>query len=114
MNLDVLIHRDMVFLSPVSSFENSSFDASFIIYPNPFKNDDRIIIDLMTSKYEKNEEVSLILYDIFGRVIFDRSFLFSDFPFEINTMISNQLDNGIYFVNLSLDGQVITRKILKQ
>ena len=81
---------------------------------NPFKNDDRIIIDLMSSKYEKNEAVSLILHDIFGRVIFDRSFLFIDFPFEINTVISNQLDNGIYFVNLYVDGQIITRKILKQ
>ena len=105
---------DMVFLSPVSSFENGSFDDSFIIYPNPFKNDDRIIIDLMSSKYEKNEAVSLILHDIFGRVIFDRSFLFIDFPFEINTVISNQLENGIYFVNLYVDGQIITRKILKQ
>lgn len=76
---------------------------NIIIYPNP--TNDRINIDFN----EELKNIQLYVYDISGKLVKKRFVQNSDF---ISIEISD-LANGIYFVQLELDGQYKTFKIVK-
>lgn len=70
------------------------------VYPNP--TDGRIFI-----KKNGNEEISLVVYDLLGELVFQTISVNS------SSVDLSYLPNGIYFMNIRGDKQTITKKIIK-
>lgn len=86
--------------------ENNSVSL-FRVFPNPTSDLAKVSFDL-----RDNNEIRLALTDMLGQelqVINQSQLSTGTHQFEINT---NELSKGIYFVNLSVDGQIITQKLM--
>lgn len=79
----------------------------FKVFPNPTKDIAKVSFDLVG-----NGNVKIVLTDMIGQQVqvVEQSYLNAgSHQFEINT---NDLSNGIYFVNLSVDQKTITQKLI--
>ncbi|MCD4746464.1 MAG: T9SS type A sorting domain-containing protein [Bacteroidales bacterium] len=72
------------------------------VFPNPFNNN----LNVLCNNYEEIIEISIS--DITGKIIYKNCNLFSD----ININVS-ELSNGLYFMIIKTDMQIISRKIIK-
>ncbi len=74
--------------------------AELVIYPNPFS-------DYLTLKSGREIE-RMRIFDIMGRMVYASELVQSDEP-----VLLNNLDKGIYFVNIQGKGFDVTRKVIK-
>ena len=78
------------------------------VYPNPVKDQINVLLSGGTTTNYGNVQ----LLDIRGRVYHNEEFsVGTDNGFQIN-LESNKLPGGIYFLNITIDGQLTTKKIL--
>jgi hypothetical protein len=85
----------------ILSTNQPDLEEQFSIYPNP-------AIEQIKVNIPKGANVgSIALYDVSGKVI-DQ---FDYFPQSINI---SGLEKGLYFVTINLEGEMITRKLIKQ
>lgn len=79
----------------------------FRVFPNPANDMAKVSFDLL-----EGNDVKIVLTDMLGQqiqVIEQAKLNAGSHQFEINT---NELSNGIYFVNLSVEGRLITQKLV--
>ncbi|MCA0133655.1 reprolysin-like metallopeptidase [Winogradskyella alexanderae] len=73
------------------------------LYPNPNRGSFNIVLN-------KNfEEINIQLFDIQGRIMFNRSFTSDTRALHVN---STNLSNGVYLVRLNADGLVLEKKLV--
>lgn len=99
---------DINIIDPSTAGVRENNDVSlFRVYPNPASDIARVSFDLIN-----NNNVKIVLTDMLGQqvqVVEQSQLNAGSHQFEINT---NDLSNGIYFVNLSVDGKIITQKLI--
>lgn len=88
----------------ISVLENKSLDVS--IFPNPFSN----LLNLTFSD-SIEDPVNVTVYDILGRVVFNKQYL----PTDSNslTLDLDFLNKSQYILNLSMNDKNFTSKIIK-
>lgn len=91
----------------ITSNENETFQLS--IYPNPSKGS----FTLNGVNLKQNSSNSYSIYDITGRLILTNNVSHVSTRFTEEVDLSN-LTNGIYFVSVSVDGIIYTKKIIKE
>ena len=95
---------------PVSVEDLQNYGFSIEANPNPFSNSSSITLEL-----EKQSTVLLNIYNISGTKV--NQLLSHEVlnpgvhNFDIN---GNDLPQGVYFVNLQIDNEIITKKLIKQ
>jgi len=92
---------------PVGINETPTNQAAANVYPNPTASDYKIAFDL-----PKESMVELALYDMSGRYI--KQLFKGTLPTSKNELAFNRnaLANGQYFIQLSLDGELQTKKLV--
>lgn len=90
----------------ITSVISSIQGKDIIIYPNPV--DSNIIIDLENNKI--NEKINFVISDLQGKLI--NSGKISSINNKIQIDVS-QLQNGIYFLTLTIDNNFTTYKFIK-
>jgi PKD repeat protein len=105
-----------VYIDDINLYDPNNTSASirenddvslFRVFPNPTNSIANVTFDLMD-----NSNVKVSLTDMLGQeiqVINQSNLTAGSHQFEVNT---NELSNGIYFVNLFVDGKVITQKLI--
>lgn len=88
--------------------ELSHIVSNFEVYPNPASN--RANINLVL---ESNESVTLQIIDISGKVVRNRDYGQLNGAYTLPIGL-NDLESGIYFVNLLIGNQAITQKLIKE
>ncbi len=85
----------------------NSESIQFITYPNPFNNN----FKLEFISPDETNTIDLILYDAFGRKVYNKSFE----PKRINNNeFGSNLPNGVYIVNIKQGSLTLRKKIIKQ
>jgi len=85
----------------ILSTNEPNFKEQVSVYPNPIQNEFAIQLP------ESNDNVSIRLYDISGKTLMQYDYL----PQNIQLF---GLNSGIYFVEINLDNEIITRRLVKQ
>ncbi len=94
--------RPIVCIVDVSEFKK---DYEISVFPNPA--DSRFMIN--TGNIETNTNIEIIVADITGRLVYKQQFKAAKEQIEIN---SSEFNNGMYFVVLKFDNQVITKRLM--
>jgi len=95
---------------PITEVQQSlNNNLEFIISPNPFTYNLNLKFNV-----EKKSIISLQVFSIDGRLVYDSGENFADAgAFQQSIILENQ-KQGLYFVNLKIDGvSVITKKVIK-
>ena len=95
--------------SQVGLFENLKNKYDFSVYPNPT---DGEIVNISFSNSE-NSKVKINVCDVTGRILFD-----TNIPNHVSesnkyTLSLNGFSNGLYLINLTIDGVNFSQKIIK-
>jgi len=99
---DVCVSQDSLSCYNFTSVQQFKNLENINIYPNP--SNGKITISL-----EKEAEVSIIIRNIIGKIIFQDKFYSSKiFDLSLNSPA------GLYFLTLETDGEVVSKKIIKQ
>ena len=93
---------DLTYSTSVSVIEN--FENSISIYPNPTQNNINVNFE------ETINNASYRLVDVAGREVVSSSI---NGVCSLNLDLSNH-NNGVYFLMINIEGEVITKKIIKQ
>lgn len=80
-------------------------DHQIVIYPNPAKS----YFDVKVSNLTKDSKTSINLIDLTGRSIFTQEGLG-----EVTTVDVSKHTNGVYFMQIIIDGHVTDWKIIKE
>jgi uncharacterized delta-60 repeat protein len=95
---------------PALGISQSSFDASFSVYPNPVKTKLHLEINLLQS-----ENLSVDLYDMTGKKIKNffsgKDFFIGNNTYELD--LPETLQNGVYFLNITNGMTSSTLRIVK-
>ena len=99
-------------ISVQTAVSNVTLDSEILVYPNPIH--DKLIVE---SKFllqnDNREQFYLNIFDFLGRVIYSKQII--NRTNEIKEEIDfENFSNGIYFLTLSLNNKMITKKIIKQ
>lgn len=100
---------DPVMLSPAMNTSEIS-SAIVKVGPNPISNLEPLTI------YIKNIGISDVViecFDLFGRKVIDKVIDASSFPYQINSQEISRLANGLYYFDVSFDGNKVRKKIIK-
>lgn len=83
--------------------------AAFVIFPNPTKG----IFTINVSNVKENANNKYSIYDVTGRLVSSKDLgkVSNNFSEAIDL---SSFNSGLYFINLSLDGIISTRKIVKE
>jgi len=83
-------------------------ENNLYVYPNPFKDFITLVLD-----NKKGEPISLRIINVLGQTVFtlDENYATANFRKILNL---NNLESGIYYVAISINGQPLSEKILKQ
>ncbi len=84
--------------------EDIDYNNDFKIYPNPFETIFNIVLDVEKATYIK-------VYNALGKLINEKNLFIGDNKLQID--LANEA-NGIYFVEITNDKHMITRKVIKQ
>ena len=85
----------------------NSESIQLIAYPNPFNNN----FKLEFISPDETNTIDLILYDAFGREVYNKSFE----PKQINNNeFGSNLPDGVYIVNVKQGSLTLRKKIIKQ
>ena len=90
-------------ITGVLGVNNNDFQL-FTVYPNPTSN--AVTIQLSTS-----DNVKITLFDIRGRSVFNQNFNNSDTVFNQEIRFDN-LQKGLYLLNVETDGKKATKKLI--
>lgn len=88
----------------IESLNNTLFENTIHVYPNPTKGD--LFLEF-SDQIEKSGEVSI--KDISGRTIFRENITQSKIYFNLSSYSS-----GIYILSINIDGKSINQKIVKK
>lgn len=89
----------------INSLKNNDFlETNFSIFPNPNKGVFNVKLKEALNDY------SIQIYDITGRVIFEKDFIQNQ-NLEQNISLNNSL-SGVYFVSIRSNGAILTKKII--
>jgi subtilisin-like proprotein convertase family protein len=94
----------------VGIVENSDFEKSFYVYPNPFTNTIKLSFYL-----PENEKASIRIVDMLGRTVYEeqtKTYLKGDNSVEIN-LDAQSIEKGIYFISYTSNGNTVSKKIVK-
>lgn len=86
--------------------ELSDIVSNFKVYPNPAKNQTNINLVL-----ERQENVTLQIIDIAGKIVRSKDYGQMNGAYTLPIGL-NDLESGIYFVNLLIGNQAITQKLI--
>jgi hypothetical protein len=80
------------------------------IYPNPFTENFTLTINSNSA----SQPVKVVLCDITGRIILDKSFITNDkqFNYEITDMKTSNI--GVYIAKITIGNKTLLKKIIKQ
>jgi len=101
---------ESVFLSPVMNSESISFSGIVRVGPNPVSNGYPLTIYIEDVEFS---DVTLVLIDLFGREVIRRVVQSSLFPYQVHSQELSKLSNGLYYLDISFDGNKIRKKIIK-
>lgn len=96
---------------PSTNVTNESNEniASVAVYPNPIRNDNiNLIFDILNT----NEKANISIIDLTGNVIYNEESFFEK-GLHQHTIASSILNAGIYFINITIANNSITKKIIK-
>lgn len=89
--------------SSLLSLTDTNFNTTLVAYPNP-------VIDYLAISSTDNIRISSIkLYDITGRIVYEKTNSFTETKINFST-----LQSGMYMLVLNSDKKTVTRKIMKQ
>jgi hypothetical protein len=83
--------------------------SSFVIFPNPTKG----IFTINVSNVKENANNKYSIYDVTGRLVSSKDLGKLSNSFSETVDLSG-FNSGLYFINLSLDGVISTRKVIKE
>lgn len=89
---------------PLSTSENR-FKNDFFLFPNPVASDLTIVSELMDS------EVEIQIYNVSGKLVFSNKRNSSEGKFTVNL---NDLQTGMYFVEITSEGHTHTQQFIKK
>jgi len=102
---------ESVLLSPVGSSE-ISFSGAVKVGPNPVSSDNGQPLTIYIENAEFSD-VTILLMDIYGREVIQRVVSPNLFPYQFTSQEISRLSNGLYYLDLSFDGNRIRKKIVK-
>ena len=82
-----------------TGIEDLVADGGLIIYPNPSTGE----LNIATSRVS---QVAITMYSISGQIVFS--------SVNEKTINISHLENGVYFMNVSVNGLTYIRKVIKQ
>lgn len=88
--------------------DNKMPDYAFNCYPNPTNEQMNVSFEI-----GENAQVALMVYDINGRLIEERAPLETISGKHIFNLNTSSWTKGVYFVNLSIDGNITHAKVIK-
>lgn len=100
---------DSVLLTPMHSQEISSIKI-IKVGPNPISNGSSLTIDIENIE---PSEVTMVLLDFSGREVIRKVVSSNLFPYQFNTQEVRSLKNGLYYLNISFNGERFGKKIIK-
>jgi Pregnancy-associated plasma protein-A/Secretion system C-terminal sorting domain len=80
----------------VATEETAAFKSQFSVYPNPFK--DYLVLEYFGNK---NEEVTIEIYDIFGKLIWEESQILLSSEKNIHNILANNIANSIFIFKIA-------------
>ena len=101
---------ESVLLSPFMNSESISFSGIVKVGPNPVSNGYPLTIYIENAEFS---EVTIVLMDLYGREVIRRVVNSSLFPYRVNSQEIRRLSNGLYYLDISFDGNKIRKKIIK-
>ena len=94
-----------------TAVEDPSFVSDFIVYPNPSKANQDIIVE-MTSDWSGNATISIS--DLTGKVVKSQSVQVSNGKQQLVASQNGDIQSGVYFLQLATAKGNVTRKIVIQ
>ena len=101
---------DQVMLSPAMNAVAISSPGFVKVGPNPVSNGVPLTIYIQNIGFS---DVVIECFDLFGQKVIDRVVDASLFPYQINSEAINRLANGLYYLDVSFDGNKVRNKIVK-
>jgi hypothetical protein len=101
---------DTVSLGHSTSLASIPFSGIVKVGPNPVSNGSPLIIYIENTEFS---EVTIELFDLFGRKVVDRVIDSNLFPHRLTSKEISELSNGLYFLDISFDKNKIRKKIIK-
>ena len=99
-----------VLLSPFMNSESISFSGIVKVGPNPVSNGYPLTIYIENAEFS---EATIVLMDLYGREVIRRAVNPSLFPYQFNSQEISELANGLYYLDISFDGNTIRKKMIK-
>ncbi len=103
------IYIDDINITSANSVENLELGSEIKIFPNPFNSSTQVAFNLINEA-----KVAISVTDITGKEIYTRAeslYSSGDQSFELSSE-NGFVSNGIYLVNISINGKVYTRKLV--
>ena len=94
------------FIGNLSNISETKNINQVKIYPNPANSNATLIFNLINKS-----KVNLSIINILGEVVSNESFDMSAGNKYINLNI-NELNNGIYYANLSINNEIVSKKFI--
>jgi hypothetical protein len=79
------------------------------VNPNPFSENFKLIINANNT----NQLVNVVVCDMLGRIIIDKSFTTNSKQFDYEISELKTSNNGLYFAKITIGNKTITKKLLK-
>jgi PKD repeat protein len=86
------------------------FSGIVKVGPNPVSNRSPLTIYIENVEFS---EATIVLMDIYGRKVIQRVVTPSLFPYQFASQEISKLSNGVYYLDISFDGNKIRKKIIK-
>ena len=99
-----------VLLSPFVSSESIYSSAIVKVGPNPVTDGYPLTVYL---DYADFSEVTIVLMDLYGREVARRVVRSSRFPYQFSSHDIGKLSNGLYYLDILIDGHKIRKKVVK-
>ena len=100
---------DSVLLTPMHLQDISSIKI-IKVGPNPVSNGSSLTIDIENIE---PSEVTMVLLDFSGREVIRKVVSSNLFPYQFNTQEVRSLKNGLYYLDISFNGERFGKKIIK-
>jgi len=101
---------ESILLSTSMNSESIPFSGIVKVGPNPVSNGSTLTIYIENTEFS---DVTIVLMDLYGREVIRRVVTPSFFPYRFTSQEISELSNGLYFLDISFDENVIRKKIIK-
>ena len=101
---------ESVLLSSPLNSETISFSGVVKVGPSPISNGSPLTIYIENTEFS---DVTIVLMDLYGREVIRRVINSSLFPYRVSSREISRLSNGLYYLDISFDGNKIRKKIIK-